>query len=283
MRKNKAFTLVELLVVIGIISVLVAILLPALSKARQSAARIKCMANMKQIHLGFAMYSLDNDGWYPPVCDEKSFTSSTSGRQGLYVAGAGTWPFFIGRYIGLPKVLPGVGVSATTIYNKSVLVCPNWSDTERKLERNILGGYGMSRYLPPYTTSAWIATTTIVSTPGGADYAGQYMSYSRVNTIKHSTEWVLITDGNGGNGDMQTAYQFRLATDTSIDKYRHMSKTHDDTSGGANFIYLDGHCVWLSSKEILNRSFKEYSALVGKKINSNTIVGPLLTMPAKFN
>jgi prepilin-type N-terminal cleavage/methylation domain-containing protein len=80
-RLRRGFTLVELLVVIGIIGVMVSLLLPSLQKARAAADRVKCMSNQRGILQALEMYRSSSDGWYPNFVPDANAAGSIILRQ----------------------------------------------------------------------------------------------------------------------------------------------------------------------------------------------------------
>ncbi|MBM4029920.1 MAG: type II secretion system protein, partial [Planctomycetes bacterium] len=76
MKRRKGFTLIELLVVLAVIALLMAILLPALGRARSHARDVVCKANLKGVGLGISMYLEDHGHTMP---DLHTYTVNTNG------------------------------------------------------------------------------------------------------------------------------------------------------------------------------------------------------------
>lgn len=114
--KQRGFTLVELLVVIAIIAVLIGILLPALSKARQQANVVKCASNLRQIYQGAQIYSTTFNGYFMP---SRIWTGSATDN---YWCGANV----LGKMFGV-KNLGNSSASQQAAADRlnKILDCPN--------------------------------------------------------------------------------------------------------------------------------------------------------------
>jgi prepilin-type N-terminal cleavage/methylation domain-containing protein len=117
---RRAFTLVELLVVIGIIAVLMSILLPTLSRARTAADRTVCLSNMQQMAQALNIYGAQYKGAIPPA-DRKgnAGTSYTVWRS------SGDTPTYIQQYTAEGWVGPGYLFYARILKNPKTFYCPS--------------------------------------------------------------------------------------------------------------------------------------------------------------
>ncbi len=115
-RVVSAFTLIELLVVIAIIAILVALLLPALSQAKETARRIACGSNLRQLAIGATLYAQDNNNVMPDMYDGSVGAGNNSGTNG--------WIYFA-NFGGPAQFDPSRGALYPHLQSKDVFKCPS--------------------------------------------------------------------------------------------------------------------------------------------------------------
>ena len=158
-RRSRAFTLVELLVVIGIIALLITILLPALGQAKRKAQAVACMSNIKQIYTAMQMFAQDNKGQLPRpyLVGECAMSSPTDPAQPTVFAKVCAWsqraPGAAGHIdlrdeaSGLWKYIQGQGT------REQVMICPGdngealfgHARDESRWPRNV--SYSLNRFM----------------------------------------------------------------------------------------------------------------------------------------
>lgn len=119
--KTRAFTLIEMMVVIAIVAILVALLVPALGKSMSRARSSQCMSNLRQIGVAIRLYATDHSGRYPV-----GFAHEDSGKA----AGDYTdWTYELNEYLGGPKMTNDAWPNM--LHRSSVIICPEEGSSER--------------------------------------------------------------------------------------------------------------------------------------------------------
>jgi prepilin-type processing-associated H-X9-DG protein/prepilin-type N-terminal cleavage/methylation domain-containing protein len=207
----KAFTLVELLVVIGIIGLLISLLLPALNRAREQSKSLKCLSNLRSLGQAAFMYANQNGGYFPisrnSLTEEWDFAQTANG------------------------IVPGTLWQGRT--NLAIQQCPSY-DARSATRTDPFTGYN-------YNTS-YIGGGLYETTPLGHSHVRP----AKVGCIRRSSEVALFGDGQYVAGtdkymrapvlvsNTDTGDGVGLATRTAgTQGYRHMNRT--------NVCYCDGH------------------------------------------
>jgi prepilin-type processing-associated H-X9-DG protein/prepilin-type N-terminal cleavage/methylation domain-containing protein len=224
MSRTRAFTLVELLVVIGVIAVLIALLLPALSRARQAAIALQCQSSLRTMGLANFMYALDNRGIYAPIASLEA-----PGGSGNYA----TW------WIRFEPLMRNAGRSEPfNELNWGSLLCPQPLRPSGSGDANTMArcfGYNF-----------WDPDNRIRPEPiwtFAAPRGPQYVYTNRTGRIRTPSNKLMFVDHTMWHVTMNDVLG-NMFSNEGYTAFRHNKR--------ANVVHFDGHVAAYRYDEMLN-------------------------------
>jgi prepilin-type processing-associated H-X9-DG protein/prepilin-type N-terminal cleavage/methylation domain-containing protein len=257
---RRAFTLVELLVVIGIIALLISILMPALSKARAQSLQVACASNLRQMGIAMTLYS--NEYKYLPGC--QAFNAS-----GPFAI----WPTRLRNAMRAAPLSGGVAGSRSSGGIEKAFWCPaNQEGFQWQLRYNSPGGAFAGDKETGYGYASGELLLNVFSVP----FSYGYNDWGAVNSVNGHGQGQMTADeqlGLGGDvlpppslihevraSRVRSASEMIAIADNTTDGQwdynldpwnatEYPGKIHRK---GANVLFVDGHVDWYLQKDLIN-------------------------------